>query len=755
VIDGGGFLQDILLELELSRSGLLLLVDGARVERLRELVRALLPAYPDLEVYSDVRCVETVPRGTTLVLSPGPLDADWLNLQRPVFARKELRVILWCSAETSAVLAREAVDFFDWISHRHECPGGPAAHAVAGLRSALAARAPGVVWTGGDLEEAFREALPGRALRRLSAALPYEELVAAVQGAGKAWLAWTDVDGPFRLRRVRWAMAEVGRRGRAILVEPAAPSPGWWRLHERSLSLREARSRLIEAGARAPGRLAALSGFEPEAVALVAALLEGGVDETAIERATSGVGDPGAALAEMARDRGLVSLEDVAADRASPPALRALWRDPVVETLRFGRWILVNQWMAHSMRASHEEAAWWAARSRRTGCGFNKSVSAATARLTVAERFDSLIRDSATAMHGSTLMGNHTIEVVLRCKPESLTDWANLAGAAFSAGEADAASRWLSRVLALDPDHPASLLVQSRFLEVQGRLSEAEALLRRALDEEARRGRAGEEVLYHLAWNLASQGRYVEAEPLLRERVELAEKTYGPSHPLMGAALQGLAMMLRRQGRWAEAEALLRRALDIHEVIPRSESGLSAALTHDLAQVVADQGRYPEAEAMFVRALGVRQELAGPDDPSCGETMGALAGVLAAQGKLVSAEELLRQALSLSERAFGATHPATAAAERDLADVLRAEGRFDEAEALLRDALRVQERRLGAAHRALCATLGSLADLLRATGRRPEALVHGRRALELATSARLVDEPRLRDLVDDLSRSLS
>src|SRR6185437_6149382 len=109
----GGWLDAIERELRLVDAGILILVDRARPERLGELVRALLPGSPDLEVHTDVRCAFTVPHGATLVLAPRPSDADWLNIQRPVFARRALRVILWCDADTTLALAHDAVDFFD------------------------------------------------------------------------------------------------------------------------------------------------------------------------------------------------------------------------------------------------------------------------------------------------------------------------------------------------------------------------------------------------------------------------------------------------------------------------------------------------------------------------------------------------------------------------------------------------------------------------------------------------------------------
>jgi tetratricopeptide (TPR) repeat protein len=90
-----------------------------------------------------------------LVLVPHTRDAEWLNQQRPVFARRALRVILWCDRKTTEMLRTKAVDFFDWISHVHECP--PEGVYV----SPIDASVPELVRTteAGDLDVAERAAM--------------------------------------------------------------------------------------------------------------------------------------------------------------------------------------------------------------------------------------------------------------------------------------------------------------------------------------------------------------------------------------------------------------------------------------------------------------------------------------------------------------------------------------------------------------------------------------------------------------------
>ncbi|MRG97473.1 tetratricopeptide repeat protein [Polyangium spumosum] len=303
----GAWLDAIQRELRLSDAGkgLLILVDQARPERLRDLVLALLPTYPDLEVYTDVRAVYEVPEGAVMILAPRAEDADWLNQQRPLFARRKLKVILWCEAETSVALAQKAVDFFDWISHRHECPPGVPMHAVYGIRAALCARAPGIVWRGNNLEACFRVALPGRELVHLSAQLSHEELVQAIRDAGHAWLVVHDAADQADVLKVESALEELRIKTRIIGVDGylgLRPPNLFWGFKEYCLGLIEARAALAALGARAPGRLAALAALEPEAIKVIELGFRRGIAEMGLDRSMRDAEDPGAAVVRLVED---------------------------------------------------------------------------------------------------------------------------------------------------------------------------------------------------------------------------------------------------------------------------------------------------------------------------------------------------------------------------------------------------------------------------------------------------------------------
>src|SRR5882724_11841925 len=62
--------------------------------------------------------------------------------------------------------------------------------------------------------------------------------------------------------------------------------------------------------------------------------------------------------------------------------------------------------------------------------------------------------------------------------------------------------------------------------------------------------------LIEQAHPLYDQGRYAEAEPLLKRALAIREKALGPDHPDVAMSLNTLAALYQERGRYAEAEPL-------------------------------------------------------------------------------------------------------------------------------------------------------------------------------------------------------
>jgi tetratricopeptide (TPR) repeat protein len=286
---------------------------------------------------------------------------------------------------------------------------------------------------------------------------------------------------------------------------------------------------------------------------------------------------------------------------------------------------------------------------------------------------------------------------------------------------------------------------QGQLQQRQGKYPEAEALLRRslALVEKA----LGTDhpsygsSLHALAGVVSKQGRYPEAEALLRRSLAIDEKALGTDHPSYGSSLHALAGVVSKQGKYPEAEALLRRSLAIDEKALGTDHPSYGSSLHALAGVVSQQGKYPEAEALLRRSLALVEKALGTDHPSYGSSLHALAGVLESQGKYPEAEALLRRSLAIDEKALGTDHPSYGSSLHALAGVVSQQGKYPEAEALLRRSLALYEKALGTDHPSYGSSLHALAGVVESQGKYPEAEALLRRSLALYEKALGTDHP--------------
>lgn len=311
------WIDEIRQAIDLHRRGMLLLVDGAILEKLGALVRGLLPHHPTLEVVTNPTQLPSLPDGSVVVYLPRAEHAFWLNVNRPVFARKSLKVVLFSSRDVTEVLAREAVDFYDWIAQRVDCPDGVAEHAVLGIRQALRCRAPGIIYAYGDdlrpdararidrFERLFRAALPGRTLQWIDVRVTYAHIVKSIATAGRAWVA-CDVVGHEDAARFRWALAEAKRKTRAVILVPYYYEDRFWNLSDALESdLDRAAQWLENAGAKHPLRLLAASGLEHSVVMDLVGLLARDYAEDELLAAMLTSPDPGAGLAPLVLRAGM------------------------------------------------------------------------------------------------------------------------------------------------------------------------------------------------------------------------------------------------------------------------------------------------------------------------------------------------------------------------------------------------------------------------------------------------------------------
>jgi tetratricopeptide (TPR) repeat protein len=87
----------------------------------------------------------------------------------------------------------------------------------------------------------------------------------------------------------------------------------------------------------------------------------------------------------------------------------------------------------------------------------------------------------------------------------------------------------------------------------------------------------------------------------------------GKEHPSTLMSMNSLAMVLKDQGKYEQAEEMLRQALRLRETVLGKEHPSTLMSMNNLAGVLMDQGKYERAEEMLQQSWSYRiQPLSSP-----------------------------------------------------------------------------------------------------------------------------------------------
>lgn len=243
-------------------------------------------------------------------------------------------------------------------------------------------------------------------------------------------------------------------------------------------------------------------------------------------------------------------------------------------------------------------------------------------------------------------------------------------------------------------------------LQAQGRLDEAEAVLRRAwgISASARNAppAAVAEVLTNLGAVMFVRNRLDEAETFFQQALEIRRRELGDEHPLVAGGLSNLATVQSRKGNLDAAERTGREALlvarrvygDEHprvatvlnnlgltELARKNPAGAEPWLAEslaqrrkllpsshpDLAQSLANLGlvvqylaRPQEALALYTEALAIRRQALGEDHLLVAQTLNNLGLLHQSMGDLAGAQRDLRRSVAMLRKTAGEAHPLVA-----------------------------------------------------------------------------------------------
>jgi CHAT domain-containing protein/Tfp pilus assembly protein PilF len=233
-----------------------------------------------------------------------------------------------------------------------------------------------------------------------------------------------------------------------------------------------------------------------------------------------------------------------------------------------------------------------------------------------------------------------------------------------------------------------------------------------------------------LAVIYSAEGRYDDAEKLLRETLEGRREVLGPRHKDTLASLDYLAGFYLEQRRYDEAVPLLREALDAKRVVPGPPDRDTLTSLNDLAVLLLEQRRYSEAEPMLQEALKGRREVLGPRHEDTRATLSYLAELYINQRRYDEAAPPLQEVLEWLREKLGTRDPKVLVIMDGLAGIYYHQNRYDEAEALYRDALEARRGALGPRHPDTLTNLNNLAVLSHDQRRYGEAEALYRKTLE-------------------------
>ena len=232
------------------------------------------------------------------------------------------------------------------------------------------------------------------------------------------------------------------------------------------------------------------------------------------------------------------------------------------------------------------------------------------------------------------------------------------------------------------------------------------------------------------------EGRWSEAEhfyALAFKEVENINDVY-IAYDLAVISLNGLGNSLMKQGRFSDAELVIRRAVQLIEEAKGENDESFTIELNNLGLVLETQGKLKEAESVHRRTLAIRERTLSPNDPNIAATLMNLGMVYFDQQKFIDAEAFFQRARQILVNVPVAQATAEgvlnlAQCDQNIAAIYIQQGKkYDDAIQRLQRAIKVRETLQGMDHPDLVPPLEDYARALRATGRVREAVLVESRA---------------------------
>lgn len=205
-------------------------------------------------------------------------------------------------------------------------------------------------------------------------------------------------------------------------------------------------------------------------------------------------------------------------------------------------------------------------------------------------------------------------------------------------------------------------------------------------------------------------GNFLRALEPAKQLLSLTEKQYGQKNPRVAAALAKLGDLEFNLKQFDPALDHYKKAIAVEEELFGKNGVEVARYLNDIGLVYLSLGRYEESRQVYERALTIVEANLGKDHPNVATCLNNLALLKLNSGQPGEAEALTLRGLEIRKKALGEKHPFVARNLVNLADVLLAEKKYDEGEERLKEALAIQEDVFGGEHTDTTQTMLNLAQ---------------------------------------------
>jgi tetratricopeptide (TPR) repeat protein len=126
--------------------------------------------------------------------------------------------------------------------------------------------------------------------------------------------------------------------------------------------------------------------------------------------------------------------------------------------------------------------------------------------------------------------------------------------------------------------------------------------------------------------------------------MQISRRVLGPEHSYTVQSMCGLANTYTWQGKYAEAETLLKQVLEIRRRLLGPDHSFTLFTLSDLGEMYQREGNYALAQSYASEALAGRRRTLGPQHPDAMNSAAALALAYQSQGKFAESEPLAHEA---------------------------------------------------------------------------------------------------------------